>query len=192
MKFFLKLKHWQIFTMIFGLPILLRIAFILTFFTSQSGLLEVDPYLNILSFFALILSTLVFFFWLWSVGIELKRKIPSQYQFKNTKFIIAFWSIFMIIFIVFIRFVVAFGTDIFNQDLMSFSFLILFAYVLFLFSIILIPLSYCIYFAAKIIATLELNKKLKFSEFLNEFFLLLFFPIGIWVIQPKINALVEK
>lgn len=41
--------------------------------------------------------------------------------------------------------------------------------------------------AAKTIKTVELQKKVTFSDFAGEFFLLWFSPIGIWILQPKIN-----
>jgi len=38
----------------------------------------------------------------------------------------------------------------------------------------------------------ERNNKVKFSGFSREFFLMWFFPIGLWFIQPRINKLYEK
>ena len=47
-----------------------------------------------------------------------------------------------------------------------------------------------LYKAAKTIKTVELQKKVTFSDFAGEFFLLWFSPIGIWILQPKINKFV--
>jgi len=50
---------------------------------------------------------------------------------------------------------------------------------------------YCLYFNAKALKTAELQKPLTFSDFAGEFFLLWFFPIGIWILQPRINKLFD-
>ena len=47
-------------------------------------------------------------------------------------------------------------------------------------------------FSAKAIKQNELKKDLKFTDYLNEFFLIAFLPIGIWIIQPKMNKMMKK
>lgn len=47
------------------------------------------------------------------------------------------------------------------------------------------------YKAAKTIKIVEVQKSVKFVDFAGEFFLLWFFPIGIWFLQPKIKKLAE-
>lgn len=51
---------------------------------------------------------------------------------------------------------------------------------------------YCLYFVAKTIKTAELQRETAFSDFVGEFFLIWFFPIGIWFIQPRVNQLAER
>jgi hypothetical protein len=48
---------------------------------------------------------------------------------------------------------------------------------------------YCLYFIAKVLKTVELQRPVRFGEFARELFLIWFFPIGIWIIQPRINKL---
>jgi hypothetical protein len=48
---------------------------------------------------------------------------------------------------------------------------------------------YCFYFTAKVLKTVELQKPVTFNDYAGEFFLIWFFPIGIWFIQPRINRL---
>ena len=50
---------------------------------------------------------------------------------------------------------------------------------------------YCLYFVAKTFKTVELQREVSFSDFAGEFFLFWFFPIGIWIVQPKINKMIE-
>jgi hypothetical protein len=48
---------------------------------------------------------------------------------------------------------------------------------------------YCLYFCAKALKAAELQRPVTFSDFVGEFFLLWFFPIGVWILQPRINRL---
>jgi len=65
------------------------------------------------------------------------------------------------------------------------------------FLVIILPLHlfsmFCIfhtiYFVAKTIRTAELQRVVTFGDFAGEFFLLWFYIIGIWIIQPKVNRL---
>ena len=65
---------------------------------------------------------------------------------------------------------------------------------------IIIPLHFfsmfCIfhtlYFSAKTLKSVEMQRIATFSDYAGEFFLLWFFPIGIWVIQPRLNKLIEE
>jgi hypothetical protein len=51
---------------------------------------------------------------------------------------------------------------------------------------------YCIYFVAKVIKTVESQEKVSFGDCLGDFFLIWFFFVGIWVIQPRINVLSQN
>jgi len=45
---------------------------------------------------------------------------------------------------------------------------------------------------AKTVKSGELNRRARFSDYIGEFFLLWFWPLGIWFIQPKVNKLVDS
>ena len=49
---------------------------------------------------------------------------------------------------------------------------------------------YCLYFVSKVFKTVELQRKVAFSDFAGEFFMIWFFIVGIWIIQPKINKMI--
>jgi glucan phosphoethanolaminetransferase (alkaline phosphatase superfamily) len=51
---------------------------------------------------------------------------------------------------------------------------------------------YCLYFNAKALKTVESQQLVTFSDFIGEFFVIWFFPIGIWILQPRINKLFDK
>jgi hypothetical protein len=48
---------------------------------------------------------------------------------------------------------------------------------------------YCLYFNAKALKAVEWRRPVTFGDYAGEFFLLWFFPLGIWFIQPRINQL---
>ncbi len=47
-------------------------------------------------------------------------------------------------------------------------------------------------FAAKNLKSVELEREAKISEYLGDFFLVWFFPIGIWILQPRIHKLINE
>ena len=50
---------------------------------------------------------------------------------------------------------------------------------------------YSLYFVSKTFKTVELQREVKFGDFAVEFFMIWFYPVGIWIVQPKINKMVE-
>ncbi len=50
---------------------------------------------------------------------------------------------------------------------------------------------YLIRFVAKTIVTIELKKKCHFPDYLGNIVLLIFFPLGIWWLHPKIQILIK-
>jgi len=51
---------------------------------------------------------------------------------------------------------------------------------------------YCLYFNAKALKAAEWQRPVTFSDFAGEFFMIWFFPVGIWILQPRINKLFEN
>ena len=74
----------------------------------------------------------------------------------------------------------------------SFPKIIVIGIILSLHLVAMICIFYCFYFAAKIIKTVELQKEVGFKDFVGEFFLTWYFPIGVWFLQPKINKMIEE
>ena len=167
MNFFLKLKHWHLFTIIFGLPIVARIVLIINMLWIKNNQFGISPFYHVLAVVLTLSSTIIFFSWLWSAGIGIQKKIPKHFQPKKVAFFICFWSIFLIVLGLLLKILRTFGLDVFNLRLMSFAILILFVYVTLLLILIMIPMGYCLLYVAKNLRTLELNRKVHFSEFAN-------------------------
>jgi hypothetical protein len=184
MEKILKVKHWQIFIIAFALPIVLDIIGMISIKIEGNTIIMTRMFPIILLFFmGGALS------WLWVVAIHIQKKLPDELRLKVTAFKILFF-----IPIAYVAFIFAlFGciiSECFFPSHATMSLILGFIVFLHLFSMFCI--FYCLYFAAKTFKTMELQRKVSFSDYAGEFFLFLFFPIGIWIIQPKINKMVEN
>ncbi len=196
-KYFLKAKHWQLFLITFGIPFTLQIVMMVSIFSNFQINTNPDPliFLNYMKFYPLIMiiSITISFAWFWSVAIGLQGKIPLDVKMKVKKFKIFFFSPF-VYFLIFMVFFYIGSNNLFNinQDATFRSIGLIFAIVLPLHLFSMFCMLYILYFTAKTIKTVELQKEVKFADFVGEFFLIWFYPIGIWIIQPKLNKLISE
>ena len=58
--------------------------------------------------------------------------------------------------------------------------------------LIFASIIYIFYSVPKLIKSTELKRNVMFKECILETFLLLMFPIGIWIIQPRINKIFNE
>lgn len=183
----LKAKHWQIFFLTCGIPFIFQI-FITQSMISGFGNNENSGSEFILTYrvffpIMMILFMATFFGWFWSIAIGLQKVIPDDLKLKVSRF-----KIFMVTPIVYMLFFLSFFISPFvpgGINPIAFSVII----PLHLFSMFCI--FYCMYFVAKTFKTAELLRKVSFGDFAGEFFMIWFFPIGIWVIQPKVNKMIK-
>lgn len=169
-NWFLKAKSWQIFILFFGLRFLLHLVLMFTGSIAGDFNLTEDiiTIVNTISLAAL-------FAWGWSVAIGLQNHIPPEARLNVGRFeIFLIGPIFCAILdLFFIR----------NHPVNSIA------------PIFLIPtlcLFYCIYFIAKTYKSVDMQKRASFSDYIGIFFLIWLLPIGIWIIQPKINQMANK
>lgn len=193
---FLNAKHWQIFLLTFALPMFFQFFMMGSMLSNFDTEPNPDPtaMLNGMKFFPLltILYVVIYFGWFWSVAIGLQSKVPENVSMKIKKFK-AFFFIPLVYILIFTTIIsMSFGNmqntspEIAPSFLSSFMAIIL---PLHLFSMFCI--FYSLYFVAKTIKTVELQREVKFGDFAGEFFMIWFYPIGIWIVQPKINELIE-
>lgn len=189
---FLKAKHWQIFLLMIGIPMIFQI--ILTVFTladfhnsdsNNKALFQLYAHFPII----MMISFSIFFGWFWSMAIGLQKKVPIHVKMKVRKFKVFFWIPFIYINLIsvflFIGFFGMAQRGIFPNRFISN--LVFFIIPMHLFS--MFCMFYILYFTAKTIKTVELQRKVNFGDFIGEFFALWFYLIGIWFIQPKVNKL---
>ena len=201
-RLFLKAKHWQLFTLMLGIPLIYQFYAMSQIWGLQThpeqvaegeGFKEIlnEEFIQLDFFFpfTMIFFSLLIFGWFWSIAIGLQKKIPKGIEMKVKKFEVLFF--FPLVYIILLMLYI---TGLFNGmgtfNLLSGGWFIAIILPLHLFS--MFSIFYSIYFAARTIKTAELQRNVGFGDFAGEFFLLWFYFIGIWIIQPKVNRLYGK
>jgi len=151
--------------------------------------LAINPEIAVFSVFlvmpvVMLLVMGVLFGWWWAAGTSLHQKLPEgvSMQLGRFKFFLLFPVFYITCFLLLLA--LAFSSFITIIDNIIFPLLL---FPLHLFA--MFCLFYCIYFIAKALKSIELGREAIVSEYLGEFLMLWFYPIGIWIIQPKLNAL---
>lgn len=185
---FLEAKHWQMFVLTFGIPLVFQFLMMGSIVSRIAASQNPDPEIifGYFKFFPLMMILFMGFLlgWYWSVGVGLQRFIPTDVKLKVNRF-----KIFLLIPAVYVVFFLGFFMTLMGSGGPS---PILFAFIFPLHFFSMFCLLYCLYFVAKTIKTAELQRKVTFSDFAGEFFMIWFYPIGIWIIQPKINQMVKE
>jgi hypothetical protein len=183
MRKFLTLKHWQLFILLIGGPIIIEFIVIGIVIANRSPQLFAY-YIPVM----LIWLVGLFFAWFYSLGTNLSRKVPptagmSIRKFKLFLFIPLVYMVSITLFVLLI-FSHYFGRGYHDPGIF------LFILPLHLFS--MFCMFYCSYFIAKALKAVELQRPVTFSDYAGDFVLLWIYPIGIWVLQPRINRLFDQ
>ena len=197
MNIFLRAKHWQIFLVTFGLPFLFQIIMMSVIFSHIIGNRNPDPTIifGYFKFFPVIMLLFMggLFGWFWSVAIGLQKMVPPAIKMKITRFKIFFFIPLVYIICIMVSMGFFFNSDILQGNSQPpFWFFGVFAIIFPLHLFSMFCIFYCLYFVAKTIKTVELQRETSFSDFIGEFFLTWFHCIGIWVLQPRINKIVQE
>jgi hypothetical protein len=134
---------------------------------------------------SMLLFVAIFFGWFWAMAINLYPKLPPDAKLNLNRF-----KLFMLIpfvYIVAISFLFG-GISISTQgdSTGGFAAIIVPIHLLSMFCIF-----WCLAFVAKSLKAVELQRAVTFSDYAGEFFLIWFFPIGVWIIQPRLNKLFD-
>jgi hypothetical protein len=192
---FLKVKHWQLFLLIFGFPTIFQLVFMSSIFSAISTNPGPEMIFSTMKFFPIlmILFMAILLGWFWSIAIGLQKKVPEHITMKVKKF-----KTFFLIYLAYIlclTILIAFAMNgmmsgVNEPSVVNIGTMFAIIVPLHLFSMFCI--LYSLYFVAKTFKTVELQREVKFSDFAGEFFLILFYPVGIWIIQPKINKMMME
>jgi len=188
MKLFLRAKHWQLFLLFFGIPFILELLLIFHVITKQGqsslfGNVKLFP--PILALYMGIL-----FGWFWAVVTGLQKVLPATIKMDIFRFKIIFLVtlIYLISMFVFVEFFSGDMNKLFNEG----SFFPVYAIIFPLHIFSIFGIFYCTYFVARTIKTAELKRSITFSDFTIEFLYTWVFIFGIWILQPRINDLINK
>ncbi len=181
MKIFLTAKHWQLFSLMFGLPILLELIAFWQLAENRNvrALFYVIPII-------MFLYMVTFFGWFWSIGINLHPMLPPSVHMNLLifKLLLLFPILYISLFSFF--FYQSFNSHTLAINPKAFALII----PIHLFS--MFCLIYSLYFISKELKSVELQRPVTFSQYAGEFFLIWFFAIGVWFIQPRINKMFGK
>ena len=178
MRFLLKLKHWQLFLITWGIPIAINV-----FTLSRPELMvKLFPVMMVVFIIGI-------FGWIWAISTQLHKKLPMEVHLNIRGF--------KVIFSVPIFYTLALTLWMIYQFYFRFpegsssvgSVIVIVAFVHFVSMVcILVGLR----FAAQTMRSVELGRLAKFSDYAIEFFLIWFSPIGFWILQPRLNKLMEE
>lgn len=175
MNVFLRAKAWKLFIIMCGIPFGFQFILMGSFVSSNNPQLVFQ-----LMPLVMILFMGVFVAWLWTLGTRLYQFAPEEIRTKPNKFKfgLVYASVYMLIFEGVFAYM-AKGNDPSGYFAIIFPFHMLAMFFMF----------YAIYYIAKHLVMTEENRLVTFYNFSGPFFLLWFFPVGIWFIQPRINKL---
>jgi len=170
MNIFLRAKHWQLFLVLVGSIFLTQT----TLFNSLEGG-GFSP--NVLLMLPTFILGLLFFGWLWAIASACSRGLPSE-LFSSPRP--------MQIGLVYALFYMALFGIVFDSSSEPP------AYIFPMHLLAVIAIFYSLGFTAKQLTKLDQGKEVSFFSYSGPFFLLWFFPLGVWVIQPKVNELLDN
>ena len=202
---FLRSKHWHLFLLTFAIPTFIYTMSMgimaknmLDAIESGTGPSSMD-FENIFGsvkivFMIIIILSSTLWLWYWSLGVGLQKYIPEPLRLNTTLFKVLYFL--PVIYVIVILFLVgSFMEQLFNEDFITpapeafESFFWIFIPLNF---IVVFASFYVLYFAAKSVKTAQLKKKVKLGDFIGEFFLLWIYPIGVWIVQPEVNKVVDN
>lgn len=163
MKYFLRIKNWQLFAIIVVPPIVLDML--------QDEIASRTP--NLLNSLTLIISGGFFFLWLLSIGVTVRKEVLLKVGSELLRFKVVFYYVILYLLLSVILLDLGFPLG---------------GFVWIAFHIVCaVALLLTIIDCAMVISYLENGKGP--SKILWYFILIWFFPIGVWIIQPKLNKI---
>jgi hypothetical protein len=175
-KFFLRAKAWQVFLIVLGSDFIGRVALTVTEVLRMSP--RTPDYSILVAAVAAICGS-GFVVWLWFLGAALNGVVIQASQRQSTRSLSA--SVLVII-----SFIVVSVTPLRSPRALSPWALSITVPL----GLVLVVLAlYTVDFVAVSLLLAETGRIPTFGEYVKPFFLLLFFPLGIWFIQPRLNRL---
>ena len=170
MKKILRLKHWQIFSIIIVVEI---ISFVLTSSDFKIGSIS-SLYLAVI---AAIITFILFFSWTLIIGLFLNNIKGNAYHFKNWILILAIFCCIQ-------------GYSYLNFQRLKLDNEFIPFWIEFISTLLTFwGIYYTFYQVAKSLKSIELDREAKFSECILDALALFALPFGVWFIQPRVNRI---
>ena len=175
-RFFVRAKHWQIFLLLIGPCLIAQLALANSIATPMASVEDFDRTARILGAFTLAVMVCLMG-WFWSVGSLLTSVIPEQQRLPLLRLRLSL--IYPAVYITYFFATLSVSSPP-SALIIPFHLLAMFC------------MFYNLYFISKSLVLAETDKAAGFYEYSGPFFLIWFFPIGLWIIQPRINRLAER
>ena len=143
------------------------------------------PLENLVGLILAIIWELFISYCVYFLGSSLYQKLPVGHDLKIKRF--QFNLLFMLIYFIVVFIAFDGGYEINQDSYKDYGWSAAVIIPLHLFA--MYCMFYIIWFIAKCIATIENNSIVGFDKYAGNFFLLWFFPIGIWWIHPKVRKI---
>ena len=188
MKRFLIIKHWQLFILIFVIPLIIE-GFKKDFIHVVPMISEVIPSLNVSISMKVI--TLIFKFmasgllmwWIWTLGINLYLKVSHKIKHNINRFKTTFFASIL-------GLPLGFTIHSFLNPNYGFLELLLFCILAI---ILFCCYLYCIHFITTLINSVESGDvEIPKRQYDKDFVLFFIYPLGIWFLQPRINKIFKE
>ena len=195
-NFFLRIKHWQLFQLLFVGPIAIQMILMMIFLNSAIETGDPQAMIRFFNFFPVIMFIIMFGYmgWIYSIGAGFQKLLPEHVKMPLKTFttFLVIAGLNLVAFSVFITFAVNDISDsVQSGSTPSLSYLQVIPIFILTNLFSLFCIVYSFYFAAKTLKSVELQRDAYSEHYLGYLFLFWFSIIGIWIIQPKVNKLVE-
>ena len=172
MQFFLSVKAWQLFV-VFITPFILGFL-VMPMATSSEGIQTAIKFFGVINF----LWALIAFGWIFSIGVAANRGLNNE--LKRNDRVFKFGLLYALIYIF-----------VFSQ-LMTRATPASFGLIVPFHLLAMAASFYGLWFASRQLVVLKEGRSVRFMDFSGPFFLMWFFPIGVWFVQPLVNELLGK
>lgn len=173
-KYYLEAEAWEIFAIVNG-------SLLISILLGRIG--ELYQIRTLCTIFSCIITIIGVGSWIYTLGKSLAEKSPVSTKISQKIFSLNL----LIVFIYYIVFTLIFSH--YSNDEASSQLSLWFGIIVVLQLYAMFVVVYTIYFISKALCSIEQNSKVNFGQFAGPFFLLLFFPIGIWYLQPRIKRI---
>lgn len=173
-QLFLRAKHWQLFLLFFGIFFVGNLAAFISM-SSMSALPQAFNRMAAITAGITVPFMFCFLGWLWSTGSFCSSLVrPAQrLSLRFFRFAVVYPGLYIVVFFALFLSIKTWALAV----ILPLHFFAVFC------------VFYDLYFVSKTLVLAETGRANSFYHYAGPFFLLWFFPVGVWIIQPRINGL---